>query len=185
MWQSAMVINLTSEDLNQKVTETFASTLGIVISFVSVAASIAIATLMDYFRKKMKLAICILLASSGLVFILCTLITEEVIIFENQDMFKGVLSSLLVLGVSLSCSCAPIAFEFCVELSYPIAEGTIGKRNCKFLNSSTVSQSLIYTWNLTYESNTRLTHVLVFEPNVSVLLFFSTGFEVKNHLDKM
>ena len=57
MWQSSMVINLTSPDLNQRVSETFASTLGIVISFVAVAASILIATMMDFFRKKMKLCL--------------------------------------------------------------------------------------------------------------------------------
>merc|ERR1712156_921273 len=68
MWQSSMVINLTSPDLNQRVSETFASTLGIVISFVAVAASILIATMMDFFRK-MKLAICSLLVAAGFVFI--------------------------------------------------------------------------------------------------------------------
>ena len=122
-----MVINLTSPDLNQRVSETFASTLGIVISFVAVASSILIATMMDFFRKKMKLAICLLLFASGLIFIVCTLITEEFITFKESDTFKGVLSSLLVLGISLSCACAPIAFEFAVELCYPIAEGTIGE----------------------------------------------------------
>ena len=121
-----MVINLTSEDLSQSVSETFASMLGIVISFVAVGASIAIGTMMDFFRKKMKRAITILLAMAGLVFILCTLITEEFIVFSNPDVYKGVLSSLLVLGISLSCACAPIAFEFAVELCYPIAEGTLG-----------------------------------------------------------
>ena len=126
MWQSSMVINLTSPDLNQRVSETFASTLGIVISFVAVGASITIATMMDYFRKKMKLAICSLLASSGFIFIFCTLIAEEVIVFESHNLFKGVLSTLLVVGVSLCSACAPIAFEFCVELCYPTAEGTIG-----------------------------------------------------------
>ena len=126
MWQSSMVINLTSPDLNQRVSETFANYLGVSISFISVTASIAIATMMDFFRKKMKVAIALLLFSSGLVFILCTLITEEFIVFSNPEVFKGVLSSLLVLGISLSCACAPIAFEFAVELCYPIAEGTIG-----------------------------------------------------------
>ena len=131
MWQSSMVINLTSPNLNQRVSETFASTLGIVISFVAVGASITIATMMDYFRKKMKLAICSLLAGSGFIFIFCTLIVEEVIVFESHNLFKGVLSTLLVVGVSLCSSCAPIAFEFCVELCYPIAEGTIGgTENC-------------------------------------------------------
>ena len=126
MWQSSMVINLTSPNLNQRVSETFASTLGIVISFVAVGASITIATMMDYFRKKMKLAICSLLAAAGFIFIFCTLIAEEVIAFESHNLFKGVLSTLLVLGISLCSACAPIAFEFCVELCYPTAEGTIG-----------------------------------------------------------
>ena len=121
-----MVINLTSPNLNQRVSETFASTLGIVISFVAVGASITIATMMDYFRKKMKLAICSLLAAAGFIFIFCTLIAEEVIVFESHNLFKGVLSTLLVLGISLCSACAPIAFEFCVELCYPTAEGTIG-----------------------------------------------------------
>ena len=126
MWQSSMVINLTSPNLNQRVSETFASTLGIVISFVAVGASITIATMMDYFRKKMKMAICSLLAAAGFIFIFCTLIAEEVIVFESHNLFKGILSSLLVLGISLCSACAPIAFEFCVELCYPTAEGTIG-----------------------------------------------------------
>lgn len=127
MWQSSMVINLTSASISVRVSETFANYLGVTISFVSVAASIGIATMMDFFRKKMKLAICLLLFSSGLIFIVCTLITEEFIRFKESDTFKGVLSSLLVLGISLSCACAPIAFEFAVELCYPIAEGTIGE----------------------------------------------------------
>ena len=127
MWQSSMVINLTSANISVRVSETFANYLGVTISFVSVAASIGIATMMDFFRKKMKFAICLLLLASGLIFIVCTLITEEFITFKESDTFKGVLSSLLVLGISLSCACAPIAFEFAVELCYPIAEGTIGK----------------------------------------------------------
>ena len=127
MWQSSMVINLTSANISVRVSETFANYLGVVISFVSVGASIGIATMMDFFRKKMKLAICVLLLTSGLIFIACTLITEEFITFKNPDIFKGVLSLLLVLGISLSCACAPIAFEFAVELCYPIAEGTIGE----------------------------------------------------------
>ena len=128
MWQSSMVINLTSANISVRVSETFANYLGVTISFISVAASIGIATMMDFFRKKMKLAICLLLFASGLIFIVCTLITEEFITFKESDTFKGVLSSLLVLGISLSCSCAPIAFEFAVELCYPIAEGTIGEK---------------------------------------------------------
>merc|ERR1711874_402968 len=33
---------------------------------------------------------------------------------------------LLLVGVSLSVASAPIAFEFSVELCYPVAEGVIG-----------------------------------------------------------
>ena len=128
MWQSSMVINLTSANISVRVSETFANYLGVVISFVSVGASIGIATMMDFFRKKMKLAICSLLIAAGFVFIFCTLIVEEVFVFHSHDLFKGVLSTLLVIGVSLCSACAPIAFEFCVELCYPIAEGTIGNQ---------------------------------------------------------
>ena len=138
MWQSSMVINLTSPNLNQRVSETFASTLGIVISFVAVGASITIATMMDYFRKKMKLAICSLLACSGFIFIFCTLIAEEVIAFESHNLFKGVLSTLLVLGISLATAGAPVATEFCVGLCRPVSEENIGnlrRRMCKGLNT--------------------------------------------------
>ena len=30
-------------------------------------------------------------------------------------------------AVSLACSAAPITFEFCVELSYPVSEGLLGE----------------------------------------------------------
>lgn len=143
-WQSSMVINLTSPDLSQNVSETFASTLGVIISFVAVAASIAVATLMDYFRKKMKLAILILLALSGTIFIFCTLLTEDIIVFDDHDVFKGVISTLLIIGISLSCSCAPIAFEFCVELCYPIAEGTIGTWLTVWFNVVAVGFFLVF-----------------------------------------
>jgi len=144
MWQSSMVINLTSANISVRVSETFANYLGVTISFVSVAASIGIATMMDFFRKKMKLAISLLLLASGLIFIVCTLITEEFITFKDSDTFKGVLSSLLVLGISLSCACAPIAFEFAVELCYPIAEGTIGTWLTLWFNMLAVVFFLIF-----------------------------------------
>ena len=133
MWQSLLVINLTSLDIH--VSETWASTLGIVISFASVFSSIIIATFMDYFRKKMKLAIIILLSFSGLLFIFCTLITEDIISCGDVSMFKIVMYILLVTGVSLACSCAPITFEFCAELCYPVAEGTIGTWLCVWFNT--------------------------------------------------
>ena len=163
VWQSSMVINLTSPDLNQRVSETFASTLGIVISFVAVGASITIATMMDYFRKKMKLAICSLLACSGFIFIFCTLIAEEVIVFESHNLFKGVLSTLLVVGISLCSACAPIAFEFCVELCYPTAEGTIGGTK-EYLHFSIAG-----TWLTLWFNCLAIGFFLVFQiPNVSL-----------------
>ena len=136
MWQTSMVINLTSMDIG--VSETWASTLSTVISFSAVGVSIIIATFMDYFRKKMKLAIIILLCSSGLIFIFCTLITESIITISEVSQFKTLLYLLLVTGVSLACGCAPITFEFCAELCYPVAEGTIGTWLCVWFNNISV-----------------------------------------------
>ena len=70
---------------------------------------------MDYFRKNMKIAILVLLGSSGALFILSTLFLEGVITASHTS-FKIAIYILLVGGVSLACSMAPIAFEFCVEL---------------------------------------------------------------------
>ena len=81
--------------------------------------------MMDYFRKNMKIAILVLLSGSGVLFILSTLLLESVITL-NQSTFKIVIYILLVGGVSLACSMAPIAFEFCVELCYPVHEGVVG-----------------------------------------------------------
>ena len=80
---------------------------------------------MDYFRKNMKFAILLLLGASGVLFILSTLFLESVITVSHTN-FKIALYILLVGGVSLACSMAPIAFEFCVELSYPVHEGVVG-----------------------------------------------------------
>ena len=98
---------------------------GIVISFSAVGSSILVATLMDYFRKNMKIAILVLLGSSGVLFILSTLFLEGVITVSHTS-FKIAIYILLVGGVSLACSMAPIAFEFCVELCYPVHEGVVG-----------------------------------------------------------
>ena len=99
---------------------------GIVISFSAVATSIVMATLMDNFRKRMKIAILILLSASGVLFIFSTLVMENVISSLTVNSFKIVIYILLVGGVSLTSSVAPIAFEFCVELCYPVHEGVIG-----------------------------------------------------------
>jgi len=124
-WQSMMVANLTSLS-SVTLSQSFVSTLGIVIVLVAVFVSIVFATGIDYFRKKMRIAIIFLLLCSGILFIFVTLITEEYITFENETNFKIVLCFLLISGTSFACAAAPIAFEFCVELCYPVAEGTIG-----------------------------------------------------------
>ena len=80
---------------------------------------------MDYFRKNMKIALLLLLGASGVLFILSTLLLESVIAL-SQSNFKIVIYIVLVGGVSLACSVAPIAFEFCVELCYPVHEGVVG-----------------------------------------------------------
>ena len=95
-------------------------------SFSAVAASILIATFMDFFRKKMKIAIVVLLSISGIVCTVSTLITEKVITFENSNAFKISLYIFFIVGVSLACAASPIAFEFCVELCYPVSEGILG-----------------------------------------------------------
>lgn len=125
-WQSSMVINLTSLKLNLQISEEFGSALGIIIGFVSAAISIAIAIVMDHHNKKKKLAICLLLSTSGIIFIFCTLITEGIVHIEGSHNFKEIISTLLVVGISLASASAPIVTEFCVDLLCPISEGTIG-----------------------------------------------------------
>ena len=126
MWQSTMVILLTDQDMDLGLSETWASTLGIAVSFSAVAASIIIATFMDFFRKKMKIAIMVLLSLSGVVCTVSTLLTEKVITFEDNNTFKIFLYIFFIVGVSLACAASPIAFEFCVELCYPVSEGILG-----------------------------------------------------------
>ena len=160
MWQSTMIINLTNIDLDYleedaatneipKLTEKWASTLGricrnetklfvfllflegIAISFAAVGSSILIATFMDYFRKRMKLAIIILLSVSGTIFLMVTLVAEKAVHFKDIGDFKLFMYVALILGVSLACGAAPIAFEFCVEICYPVSEGLLGINGTK------------------------------------------------------
>ena len=131
MWQSTIGITFTETaihlDMDKGITENWASTLGMVVSFSSVAASILVATFMDFFRKRMKIAIVVLLTLSLILSIVITLISENVIQFDNEDTFKIVLYILSISAVSLACSSAPITFEFCAELCYPVSEGLLGK----------------------------------------------------------
>ena len=84
------------------------------------------AALMDYFRKRMKIAILLLLVASGILAILSTLLLENVFSSLSSNNFKIILYVLLLLVVCLASSLAPIAFEFCVELCYPVNEGVLG-----------------------------------------------------------
>ena len=124
MWLSTLVITFTAE---LGLSEKWASTLGIVIGFSSVATSIIVGTFMDYFRKKMKLAIIVTLSGSLILSVIITLISEKVIIIEDDLSFKITLYILSISAVSLACSAAPITFEFCVEECYPVSEGLLGK----------------------------------------------------------
>ena len=48
--------------------------------------------------------------------------------------FKVTMYVLSMAAVSLACSAAPITYEFCVELSYPVSEGLLGEarqENCR------------------------------------------------------
>ena len=108
---------------------------GIAISFSAVGASVLIATCMDYFRNRMKAALLCLLAASCLVCSLATLITEGVVRVEDVSTLQILLYVLLILGISLSCGAAPLAFEFCVELCYPVSEGSLGNWLVLWFNS--------------------------------------------------
>ena len=123
MWLSTLVITFTAE---LGLSEKWASTLGIVIGFSSVATSIIVGTFMDYFRKKMKLAIIVTLSGSLILSVIITLISEKVIIIEDDLSFKITLYILSISAVSLACSAAPITFEFCVEECFPVSEGLLG-----------------------------------------------------------
>ena len=78
-------------------------------------------------RKHMKLAIITLLVLAGTLMTMATLVLEKVIAFDQVLTFKIILYVLLILGITISCSVAPIAFEFCVEICYPVSEGILGK----------------------------------------------------------
>ena len=123
MWLSTLVITFTAE---LGLSEKWASTLGIVIGFSSVATSIIMGTFMDFFRKKMKLAIIVTLSGSLILSVIITLISEKVIIIEDDLSFKITLYILSISAVSLACSAAPITFEFCVEECFPVSEGLLG-----------------------------------------------------------
>ena len=123
MWQSTMVITFTQE---LGLSEKWSSTLGRVIGFCSVATSIIVGVFMDFFRRKMKLAIIVTLSGSLMLSIIITLISEKVIIIEDNLSFKISLYILCISAVSLACSAAPITFEFCVEECYPVSEGLLG-----------------------------------------------------------
>ncbi|XP_023321916.1 disrupted in renal carcinoma protein 2 homolog isoform X3 [Eurytemora carolleeae] len=75
MWQSVMIINILNLEI-EGVTEKWASMLGIVISFVAVAASIGFAFILKWFRKRMKHVIILLLAVSGTIFIVVALLFQ-------------------------------------------------------------------------------------------------------------
>lgn len=127
-WQSAIVIDLDSPGQlgGHRFSEKFASNLGILISLLSAAFSVFFATVMDRFREKKKTALCFLYLSSGLIFVFCSVLAEDVIRMGDDVIFKSFLSCLLILGISLATAGAPIATEFCVELCRSVSEENIG-----------------------------------------------------------
>merc|ERR1711892_850913 len=143
LWQSMMVINLTELDLHfptgntsyvtdemdpcdGTLCEHWVEILGVVISFVSVFASIGLASFLTMFNKRMKLAIILLLSMSAVLFVVCTLVLEQVITFNSLGEMKLALYLLLLPAVTFALSSSPIAFELSVETSYPVSEGVIG-----------------------------------------------------------
>ena len=143
LYQSMMVINLTDLDLDYatennsyveyetdtcegRICEHWVNTLGVVMCFVSVFTSIAVASFLTLFKRKMKLSIMLLLCMSAILFIISTLVLEQVITFNSLAGLKLALYLLLIPAVTLAQSSSPIAFELSVENSYPVSEGVIG-----------------------------------------------------------
>jgi len=125
-WQSSTVIDFTSLHINFKLSEGFASSLGLRVGLISSVGSMLIALIMDKYEINKKLALYTLFIASGIIFIFGTLITEGFIQFESQHILEEVLVNLYVVGVTLACSCAPIATTLCVELCHPVSEGNTG-----------------------------------------------------------
>merc|ERR1712126_532428 len=125
-WQSSTVIDFTSLHINFKLSEGFASSVGLRVGLISSFGSMLIAFLMDKYEINKKLALSTLFIASGIIFIFGTLITEGYIEFESQNILEEVLVNLYVVGVTLACSCAPIATTLCVELCHPVSEGNTG-----------------------------------------------------------
>jgi len=125
-WQSSTVIDFTSLHINFKLSEGFASSVGLRVGLISSFGSMVIAFLMDKYEINKKLALSTLFIASGIIFIFGTLITEGFIEFESQNTLEEVLVNLYVVGVTLACSCAPIATTLCVEVSHPVSEGNTG-----------------------------------------------------------
>jgi len=127
LWQSMMVVNLTQLD-GLPVSERWVTGLGTVLCFTSVAASIAVASLLSRpaLRRRMRLSILVLLLLASAVFVVTTLIVEGVISVPDLSNFKLCLYLLLLPGTSLALASSPITFELSVETCFPVSEGVIG-----------------------------------------------------------
>ena len=90
---------------------------------------------MNRFREKKKTALCFLYLSAGVILVFCSLLAEDEIRTADDVIFKLLLSSLLVLGISLATAGAPIATEFCVDLCRPVSEENIGNAVTKIEES--------------------------------------------------
>ena len=56
---------------------------------------------------------------------------------------------LSMAAVSLACSAAPITFEFCVELSYPVSEGLLGEatqEHCRCCSAAVMQYDTAGNW---------------------------------------
>jgi len=151
VWQSSLVVTFTNE---LGLSENWSTTLGIILGFSSVGVSILVATFMDCFRKKMKIAIIVLLSLSLIFSLIITLVSEKVIVFGNGNSacdisepplnttfttlipdcndnmsntsLKVVMYILSIGAVCLICSTAPMTFELSAELCFPAPEGLLG-----------------------------------------------------------
>ena len=104
-WQSTIVIALDSPHLSHRISEKFAANLGILVSFLAAAFSVAFALAMDRRRERRRAALAGLYLSSGGVFLLCTLLTEGALTIEDGATFKQVMGWCWCWGWRCRCRC--------------------------------------------------------------------------------
>lgn len=145
MLQSMLVVNLTQLELGlpqgEQVDEHWVNMLGIAVCFSSVFASIGVASLVSRpsLRRRMRLAILLILSLSSILFLLTTLLVEGVLPLPSLQSFQLTLYLLLIPGTSLALASSPITFELAVENCFPVSEVLAKLSNLFYFRESSVA----------------------------------------------